>query len=732
MSDKNIITNNWFNTRELNAYQYQIDIIDNKIDDSFNRNGYAVIAASPNSGKTLMSICYIEKFLSENPKARVLVLTHATTVLRTQYYEELKKAQPSFTFCAIESGMDINDFDCQVCVALPQSLKNKKTLYNFDLIVIDEAHQYYFATDGMVKKIIEKTKPKFKLFLTGTPSKFIRKKFEIIPVSLMTLFDNNQTSDLVIEIATMNATIEASDYNWEDELKKEFLYTEEQTRSGLDDAMLQIEKRLKSWIKTSPEYYSYLNKAFGIKLPFGDIGKTLIACRSSEHAKYVNKYFNERGIKCALSIATEDLDSSQFIAFKNDPNIKVLIVIYRGILGFNMPELENVIDMTGSQNLDRIFQLMCRVTRKHPLGKKKLFIKVAGKNQIDIMNINMNKVMCLCHDEWFTSFDGKNSGSLNIPVYTKNRTGDGTKTNTNTNTAKKKDISIINFLGFPAIEFFKELQHKRDDSFSGVSYTRVMDVMNKLFDYRKNIHGYWTLETCKEDALKYKRRGDWKKESPSAYFSAHRNGWIDECCKHIPITRSRDIKYWTLETCKEDALKYNRKINWLKESNSAYHKAQKKGWIDECCKHMYKITLEICKEDALKYKRRTQWQKGSTSIYQTARKNGWLDECCKHMYMITLEICKEDALKYNRRVDWQKGSKSFYNISLKRGWLDECCKHMLTRNSWTFEKCEALAKECKDKKEFRQKYNKAYSASLRLNCIKTLFPAKVKVKANEI
>jgi hypothetical protein len=98
--------------------------------------------------------------------------------------------------------------------------------------------------------------------------------------------------------------------------------------------------------------------------------------------------------------------------------------------------------------------------------------------------------------------------------------------------------------------------------------------------------------------------------------------------------------------------------------------------------------------------------------------------------MITLEICKEDALKYNRRVDWQKGSKSFYNIASKRGWVDECCKHMLTRTNWTFEKCEALAKECKDKKEFRQKYSKAYSASSRFNFIKTLFPAKV--KANEI
>ena len=53
---------------------------------------------------------------------------------------------------------------------------------------------------------------------------------------------------------------------------------------------------------------------------------------------------------------------------------RVIFVGYHKRLGikFNFPEMETVIDMTASQNIDRIFQLMCRVIRKHPKGNKKL------------------------------------------------------------------------------------------------------------------------------------------------------------------------------------------------------------------------------------------------------------------------------------------------------------------------------------------------------------------------
>ena len=54
--------------------------------------------------------------------------------------------------------------------------------------------------------------------------------------------------------------------------------------------------------------------------------------------------------------------------------------------------------------------------------------------------------------------------------------------------------------------------------------------------------GYWNLERCKEDALKYNTRNEWRRNSCSAYGSALRNGCKDICCKHMKtqLTKTKE------------------------------------------------------------------------------------------------------------------------------------------------------------------------------------------------
>ena len=46
-------------------------------------------------------------------------------------------------------------------------------------------------------------------------------------------------------------------------------------------------------------------------------------------------------------------------------------------------------------------------------------------------------------------------------------------------------------------------------------------------------NGYWTLARCAEDALRFSYRTAWAKGSSSAYQTALRNGWLNECCGHM-------------------------------------------------------------------------------------------------------------------------------------------------------------------------------------------------------
>jgi hypothetical protein len=97
--------------------------------------------------------------------------------------------------------------------------------------------------------------------------------------------------------------------------------------------------------------------------------------------------------------------------------------------------------------------------------------------------------------------------------------------------------------------------------------------------------GYWTLERCMEDAKQYRTRSEWQNKSPSARSIASRKGWAEQCCAHM--TEGYNPRgHWTLERCAEEALRYRSKKEWERASISSYSTAHKKGWLDQCCEHM--------------------------------------------------------------------------------------------------------------------------------------------------
>jgi hypothetical protein len=50
---------------------------------------------------------------------------------------------------------------------------------------------------------------------------------------------------------------------------------------------------------------------------------------------------------------------------------------------------------------------------------------------------------------------------------------------------------------------------------------------------KKKKNGYWTKELVQLEALKYTTRTAWQDGSKGAYLAALRKGWLDECCRHM-------------------------------------------------------------------------------------------------------------------------------------------------------------------------------------------------------
>ena len=100
---------------------------------------------------------------------------------------------------------------------------------------------------------------------------------------------------------------------------------------------------------------------------------------------------------------------------------------------------------------------------------------------------------------------------------------------------------------------------------------------------------YWNLERCMEDAKRFDSRDQWGRNSGGAYASAKRHGWLEVCCRHM-ITKGEAVTrkklHWTLEKCMKDALRFNGRREWYRESSAAYGSAKRNGWLDKCCHHM--------------------------------------------------------------------------------------------------------------------------------------------------
>ena len=558
---------------------YQLDVL-NQLDER-TRLGETevVIAAAPSSGKTFMMI----QFIKERPTKTFIVLTHATNVLKTQWAEAFKAEGVA---ASLVPGKE------KVLYGIPQGLKTAE-LPTYDYMIIDEAHEYNFAkstkvSDGktyesMINLIKRKAAPIQTIYLTGTPSKFIKDGFTPIIIPAIELIDKGYVSDLYLGM--VSTTADLKDINDKGDLTLSSIHRLEQTvQEDMDNLLEAMVKRLKETglIKSSSNFRKLLDWAPTI----GKLHKTMIACASIKQAEQIQKYFVDRSISSTLSTSENDLDSENIQKFIQDKSIKVLVVVQRGILGFNMTDLVNVVDLTGSRNIDRIYQLFARAMRKHPDYPRKYFFKITDEPNRDMMQFYMNAALHLMYKDFISAYNGKNLNGRQIAVMRTTEKKD--KKDAGSGSSKpKSNITTYNvdplFYGtVTAGSFLKDIWNKLGGSaneYASVTFGEIRQMYQAGYIIRNN----WTEEMIKEEALKYETRGAFQKGSQSAYQAAHSRGIIDSVCEHMDGNIS-----WTEEMIKEEALKYETRGAFKKGSRSAYQTACKRRILDSICEHMIK------------------------------------------------------------------------------------------------------------------------------------------------
>jgi superfamily II DNA or RNA helicase len=686
MSYKSIIE-----SRGLLELPYQKDFLTNS--NYKNCTKPLVLAAGTSSGKTFMSIMDLELFYSksENKNKRTLFLPASKTILRDNVAGEIKWFNPSFTYCVATNKKELLQAiknKCQVIIALPQTINsNYHYLPKFHNFILDEAHQWYFK--DTVQKIVKQIKPTRQLLLTGTPSRFIAKggQFEFKFVPVMELFDLKQVTNVKLEVVSSSYDFKQSDYvSSYGNLKSNVKMSDKESETALMGVCKEMIKKLKNPIKGLHNVNRLSKNLFSI---FGELDKTIIFCHSLNQADaFYNSLDSFKGLKgkVLISHSENDKDSVLFEQFKNDSDIKVLVAVDRGRLGYNMPELFNVVDFTMTQSLDMLLQMYGRLLRLSKTDKQKIYYKVSTKNTAPYFVDLMTAMLCLTDMEWYSKYNGKNMGGILIPRVLSNTKVKSTMTCKSKSKTTKPAVSLEQ-LGIPLdLNLFNEsILHTNGDKFSTIAWNTLDDARREFFNIKE--YNYYSIEDVKKIALKYKLKKDFYTNDLSVYNAALKYNILDECCKHM------DGNYaWNFDLALNESKKYKKVSELKKYNNKLWNAIVKYNWlnklslIDDRAKHWKDV--DIIHKEALKYKTRGEFSKANQSAYNAAKRLNIIDKICSHMIEVkvkkrTKSMCIAEAKKHIRKRDFSLSNPSLYNFACKMGWIDECCKHMVSyAESW--------------------------------------------------
>ena len=239
--------------------------------------------------------------------------------------------------------------------------------------------------------------------------------------------------------------------------------------------------------------------------------------------------------------------------------------------------------------------------------------------------------------------------------------------------------------------------------------------------------GYWTYERCKEEALKYNNKSLFQKECVQAYYKSLKNNWLGDICSHMKNPQ-KPKGYWTYERCKEEALKYKNRYDFNRNSMGAYNRAIKSKWLDDICSHM-KVQKNNTKRCIYSYEFKDNhvyigltYNLEKRHIDRLKSKN---DQVTKHINETNLKPVKKQLTDYIDVNDAIKMEGYYVNKYKNDGWniLNKIKTGAIGgKLKWTYEKCKEESLKYKNRTDFFKKSKGAYASSSKNRWLDEFFP----------
>ena len=340
----------------MNLYNFQKSAV-RSILNHFKKNKYVCLAYYTGSGKTHIICQLVEQILSKDPGAKIGISAYFTNEIRSQVIERLHEF--GLGDCAVELGVDPFDKSNAIFVFNPQHYYfNEYKNFKYDYLILDEAHHGIDLSCRLVNDIIvNKLKKTGKgLLVTATPWDFLsQKRFSGMPVMKRPLdkgVEDGLITDFELILERAKIRFEPEDFTRVGDVSSnKILLKHSVIKSSCFGLMDNI-------VKT---YKGKLGKKVVVICPPGNSGEI-----AREMAiRYSGLAFLEKTTAAGFN-TSENLD-----VFKNDPHVRFLFVVRKCTVGFDMKELDTVIDFTMTRNVKTLVQRIGRIARKNGSQKKK-------------------------------------------------------------------------------------------------------------------------------------------------------------------------------------------------------------------------------------------------------------------------------------------------------------------------------------------------------------------------
>jgi hypothetical protein len=408
----------------LTPRDYQINAVTTICNAQRRSNSRIVLAAAAGSGKTEMSIMIINEFIRRR-LGRVLVITHHTNIIKSNFIDRLDTVNVNFTYSDTDTSADC-------FIAIRSNSLNRIDVDDFDLLVVDEAHQNYFAKT--IQSIASKMS--HQLLLTATPSKFVAAGgFNILPIARLDIPNDNFAS-LSFRVINAETSTTTDDYNADNNLKTDVKFHRDEVKSMVDCV-----------------------------IPYIDNNKKLFICKDIQQAKATALYLTSLGHPTSVSDSKSDADGVIADKFKSG-DITSLVVCDRMRVGYSDNNLYHTIDMSFTHNPDVIMQILSRSNRGNQ-SQSKTYIKITNNTLNLRTRFMLSVATSLFRADNLLAYDGGNTSNLKIAVTDKT-------TVTRTNAATNSDNWFVPD-NIDVIEFFSQCDF--------VDASTIIRALNNRIDY---------------------------------------------------------------------------------------------------------------------------------------------------------------------------------------------------------------------------------------------------------